>query len=153
MRIGTLLLVLAGLAACSGSDPAPADIGDRVAPAQPLEPGGNLDAEAFVVFTEPGTGFMTTEVHDADREVVHFHAELAAMVSALNGTSVDGWDANGTDLSWSRSGISFRVRFGTEEGERRAYFTEAGPGTICNLRILGTDQLSISGTSETPPNP
>jgi hypothetical protein len=45
------------------------------------------------------------------------------------------------------------VRFGTEEGERRAYFTEAGPGTICNLRVAGPDVLFISASSETPPNP
>jgi hypothetical protein len=44
------------------------------------------------------------------------------------------------------------VRFGSEAGEARAYFTEAGPGTICNLSIRGPDQLSISATSETPPH-
>lgn len=59
----------------------------------------------------------------------------------------------GAELDWARSGIPFRVRFGTEEGERRAYFTEAGPGTICNLTFLGPEQLSIFGTRELPPNP
>jgi hypothetical protein len=105
------------------------------------------------VFIEAATGFMTDEVHDADREIVHFDALLGAMVSPESGDAVSGWSVTGTDLRWSRSGIPFRVRFGTEEGERRAYFTEAGPGTICNLSVAGPDVLFISGTSQTPPNP
>jgi hypothetical protein len=112
-----------------------------------------VNPENYTLFVEPGTGFMTDEVHDADREVVHFDEALDVMVSGTTGTTVGGWEANGTELGWSRSGIPFQVRFGTEQGERRAYFTEAGPGTICNLRIAGLDQLSISATNETPPNP
>jgi hypothetical protein len=99
------------------------------------------------------TGFRTDQVFDADREVVHFDANLEAMVAAASGDSVSGWTVAGADLDWSRSGVSFRVRFGTEAGERRAYFTEAGPGTICNLNVAGPDLLYISATRETPPNP
>jgi hypothetical protein len=149
-------LMLVGMLACSGSgtDAAPTaqrsvseDTGDAVSDTLPLEP-----AE-YVVFVEPGTGFATDAVHDADREVVHLDTARGAMVSAETGATVSGWRVDGADLSWSRFGVPFRVRFGTEDGERRAYFTEAGPGTICNLRFSGDEQLSISGTSETPPNP
>jgi hypothetical protein len=123
----------------------------------PLTPGAapTVPAEAspYVTFIDCTTGFRTDEVHDADREIVHFDAALEAMVSAASGDSVSGWTVAGADLDWSRSGVSFRVRFGTEAGERRAYFTEAGPGTICNLNLAGPDVLYISGTSETPPNP
>jgi hypothetical protein len=107
----------------------------------------------YVTFVDCATGFRSDEVFDADREVVRFDAELDAMVSAASGDSVSGWTVAGVDLDWSRSGVSFRVRFGTEAGERRAYFTEAGPGTICNLSVAGPDLLYISATSETPPNP
>jgi hypothetical protein len=65
---------------------------------------------------------------------------------------VSGWTTSGNDLRWNLSG-GFRVRFGTEDGERRAYFTEAGPGTICNLDIRGPNQLSISPSGERPPQP
>lgn len=111
------------------------------------------EASPYVTFVDCTTGFRTDEVFDADREVVRFDAELEAMVSAASGDSVGGWTVAGADLDWSRSGVSFRVRFGTEAGERRAYFTEAGPGTICNLSVAGPDVLYISATSETPPNP
>jgi hypothetical protein len=111
------------------------------------------EASPYVTFIDCTTGFRTVEVHDADREIVHFDAALEAMVSASNGNSVNGWTVAGADLDWSRSGVSFRVRFGTEAGERRAYFTEAGPGTICNLNLAGPNTLYISGTSEKPPNP
>jgi len=145
--------MLAGLLACSGSDSqdaprvARSTAAEAITEALPLEPAGR------VVFVEPASGFMTDEVYDADREIVSFDAALGAMVSAETGAVITGWQVDGVDLDWSRFAVPFRVRFGTEEGERRAYFTEAGPGTICNLRFSGADQLSISATFETPPNP
>jgi hypothetical protein len=111
------------------------------------------DDTPFVVFMDAATGFMTDEVHDAEREIVHFDAALGAMVSSETGDRVSGWNVTDADLRWSRSGVPFRVRFGTEESERRAYFTEAGPGTICDLSLVGPDVLFISGTNQTPPNP
>jgi hypothetical protein len=107
--------------------------------------------ENFVVFAEPGTGFSTREVYDADREVVRFDSTIGAMVSAASGDAVGGWNVTGSELRWTRSGVAFQVRFGSEAGERRAYFTEAARGTICNLRLSGPENLSISGTNETPP--
>jgi hypothetical protein len=151
--------------ACSASDAgnASSNAGDGAMCATtsetlPLMPGAvptvpAPEASPYVTFIDCTTGFRTDEVHDADREVVHFDAALEAMVSAASGDRVSGWTVAGADLDWSRSGVSFRVRFGSEAGERRAYFTEAGPGTICNLNLAGPDLLYISGTSETPPNP
>ena len=111
------------------------------------------DGSSYVTFVDCTTGFRTDEVRDADREIVHFDASLSTMVSAANGESVSGWMVDGAALDWSRSGVRFQVRFGTEAGERRAYFTEAGPGTICNLTVAGPDLLFISATREVPPNP
>jgi hypothetical protein len=104
-----------------------------------------------VIFVDPETGVRLQDVRDADREIVHFDLQRQAMISAASGDAVSGWVTDGNDLRWNRGG-SFRVRFGSEAGEPRAYFTEAGPGTICNLSIRGPDQLSISATSETPPH-
>jgi hypothetical protein len=105
----------------------------------------------FAVFSDTGTGFTTGDVYDADREIVRFDTGLGAMVSGATGDAVGGWSVRGTDLSWTGSGVAFQVRFGSEGGERRAYFTETGRGTICNLRLSGPGVLSISGTNETPP--
>jgi hypothetical protein len=106
---------------------------------------------AFAIFVDPETGVRLQDVRDADREIVHFDLQRQSMVSAASGDAVSGWVTDGNDLRWDRGG-SFRVRFGSEAGEARAYITETGPGTICNLAIRGPDQLSISATSETPPH-
>lgn len=112
-------------------------------------PTGTMDS--YVTFVDPDSGFSTVEVHDADRQVVHFDAERQAMIWSTSGDAVGGWSTRGSDLSWSRSGVAFRVRFGTESGERRAYFTETDRGTICNLAITGPESLAISATGEVPP--
>ena len=103
----------------------------------------------FAVFQDEVSDFETAEVHDADREVVQFDVGTSSM--ATDGAAVGGWTTRGNDLSWERSGVAFRVRFGTEDGERRAYFTETGSGTICDLRFTPPDRLNIYATSEFPP--
>src|SRR5690606_19866462 len=117
------LLLLSLIFACadSGGDLPSAD-------SSPLEAAGEPSGETvvaptmapFVTFSDPETGFMTTDVHDADREIVRFDADQEAMVSQPGGEQVTGWRVTGAELDWARSGIPFRVRFGTEEGERRA---------------------------------
>lgn len=144
------LVLLAAALGCSDSD-------DPGAVMLPL--GGESESAApgtatgvFATFTDESTGFATDAVHDADRQIVHFDAARGAMVFDASGEAVEGWAVSGEDLSWSGFAVEFRVRFGTEEGERRAYFTETAVGTICNLRLAG-GRLGISGTSERPPNP
>jgi hypothetical protein len=44
----------------------------------------------------------------------------------------------------------FQVRFGTKDGERRAYFTETVTTTIRDIEIIG-GQLVITGTNVTVP--
>ena len=148
------------LSACSGSE---SSEGLALEP-QGAGPNGSTSdstsAEApeqfhpeWATFMEPGSDFQTQSVRDADRDVVHFDLESGAMIWSANADEVTGWMAQGNDLSWDRSGVAFRVRFGSEAGDRRAFFTETSAGTICNLEITAPEQLSISGTRETPPNP
>jgi hypothetical protein len=148
-------LLFAGSLACSGSERAEssnAGPGDDTSETLPLIGAGGA-AAPFAVFMDPTTGFTTSEVHDAEREVVRFAADVGALVAQASGEVVRGWSVSGAELGWSRSSVAFRVRFGTEAGARRAYFTEASTGTLCNLSVLGPDLLVISPTSERPPNP
>jgi hypothetical protein len=117
------------------------------------QPSGAAAEQAFVRFVEPGSGFSSDEVSDADRERVSFDAIVGAIVSLSSGDSVSGWTTLGNDLTWTGSRVAFRVGFGTEGGERRAFFTEAGNGTICDLSFNGDGSLSIRSTNELPPNP
>ena len=134
-RGACLLLAIAALSACSEAD----------SQAEPHQVTG-----VWVEFDDPATSLVTTEVYDSDREVVQFDSIAHLLVDA-DGNGVAGWTATGNDLSWDRNTVAFRVLFGSEAGEQRAYFTEAATGTICNLRIDGPDDLSISSTSEAPP--
>jgi len=138
----------------SSASPAPSPSSEPSSPAS----GGSAEApEDFlpelVTFMDPASGFETQRVHDADRDVVHFDLENRAMIWSESADGVTGWVTEGNDLRWDRSGVAFRVRFGSEGGNRRAFFTETGAGTICNLDIAAPEQLSISATRETPPNP
>lgn len=140
MRNACLGHVACLLLSCSSSD---AGIPDR-AEATDIE---SLNP-ASVVFRDPDSMFTTADVYDATREIVHFDAEREAMVSARTGDSVSGWVTRGNDLGPSGS---FRVRFGTEGGQRRAYFTETSNGTICDLDLSGPEALNIYATSQRPP--
>lgn len=145
------LVSLIALLGCSDSDEPTAAPAGKVE-VLPLAPDDGMPP-AFVTFIDDASGLRTEEVHDASREVVRFDAVHGSMVALDSGYAVSGWLATGSDLSWTRSGIEFRVRFGTEQGERRAFFTETLAGTICDLRLSAPEQLGISGTRETPPNP
>lgn len=142
MLPGGLLLALC---ACASEDPAADRSEPRPLQAQPATP-------ELTTFVDPDTGFSTQNVHDVDREVVHFDSARGAMVWGADGVTVSGWTTSGTDLRWNGRG-GFRVRFGTEEGERRAYFTETSPGTICDLDISAPELLSIRASNQTPPQP
>lgn len=145
---------LAVAGAITGSGGNPSTIGGVTGSGGDLAAAGAAGAEnnaEWVTFSDDGRAFETHDVYDANREVVRFHATDHAMV-ALDGTSVSGWTATGSDLAWNINPVAFRVLFGFENGERRAYFTETRTGTICDLRIAGPDQLSIFATDEPPPS-
>jgi len=112
-----------------------------------LEP----EAPNYAVFTEPFSGFTTSQVYDAEREVFFFDAENPAMVSEQSGARASQWLAQGNELGAGGNFGRFMVRLGFEEGEQRAYFTEVEAGTICNLELSADERLSIFATSEPPP--
>lgn len=110
----------------------------------------NDDVDArFARFTDPNDeSFSTPDVRDVDDEIVRFDTEADSIVWAETGAAYQpgSWPVNGNFLG---SG-GFQVRFGTVGGEKRAYFTETGPATICQIEPAGNG-LSISATSSTVP--
>ena len=100
------------------------------------------------VFRDPDTGFSTTDVRDVEEEIVQFDTSTNSIIWAADGTAYQEglWAVNDVFLA----GGGFQVRFGTKEGERRAYFTETVPATICQIEPAN-GFLSISPTNVTVP--
>ena len=65
----------------------------------------------------------------------------------MDGRAFAGYPVSGNFI---RQDHGFQVVFGSENGERRAYFTETGPGTICDIEVV-SGQLLITPTSERVP--
>ena len=101
----------------------------------------------LVVFLDPDSEFSTTDVRDVDEQIVRFNGAAMTMVWVEDNSAFSGWEAEGNFLGTSQS---FQVRFGTKDGERRAYFTETATATVCDIEGAG-GTLSIVRTSVAVP--
>ena len=97
----------------------------------------------LAVFTEPMSGFQTSSVLDVDGEIVRFDVANDRLIWVATGQTFDGWIVSGTQLGTTGE---FRVLFGVAGGQQRAYFTEVGPDTICDIS-LENGQLVIRPTN------
>jgi hypothetical protein len=102
--------------------------------------------QTLATFTDPTTGQATSDVRDVDEQVMRFEMPSGVLSWIADGSRHSGWPVSGNFLD---SAHQFQVRFGSRSGQRRAYFTESGSGTICQLETSG-GQLRISATSERP---
>ncbi len=101
--------------------------------------------DALAMFVDPDSSFSTIDVLDVDEEVVRFDTSAQSIIWAANSQAFQegNWVVDGNFLG--ATGM-FQVRFGTVDGERRAYFTETVPATICDIFV--TDQgIRIVATS------
>ena len=121
-------VMVAGLCSCSMS----AGTGD--------------DGVDFVVFQDPDSEFSTTDVMDVDAEIMRFDEANGQIIWADDGTTEDGWDINGNLLQ----GGFFTVAFGTENGQRGAYFTETATATLCDIRVSSGDIQIFPTTTPVP---
>jgi hypothetical protein len=133
-----LLLLINGMGGCGGSGSTP-PMSPTPMPPPPPPPG----PVQLAVFTDPVSGFMTSDVRDVQRQIVRFDVASNSLIWVGDGRSFSGYPASGLFIGADRS---FQVRFGTEDGERRAYFTETATETICDIEIVG-GQLAITGTN------
>ena len=141
MAVGKLRLV-----SCSAPWVACLWIGGCVQPVGTV-PDPDAGDERLAVFVDPDGDFSTMDVYDIDEEIVRFDPERKTLIWAADNLEFDDWDVEGNLLG---SQGAFQVRFGTIDGERRAYFTETGPETICDISV-NNERLTISPTSVTVP--
>jgi hypothetical protein len=137
-----LLALIPGLAGCGGSGSTPT----TPTPTTPTPPTPPAQVQ-LVVFTDTGATFSTSDVRDVHDQIVRFDMTSNSLIWVADGRSFTGYPVSG---NFMRADKSFQVRFGTKDGERRAYFTETVATTICDIEIVG-GQLVILPTSVTVP--
>jgi hypothetical protein len=102
------------------------------------------------MFTDPYSGFSTTDLHDAHEQVIRFSV-AGELIWLADGTRLPGFFpvASGS-VTVPACACSLVVRFGTRDGERRAYVTadyiHDNPGTLVSLSISGA-ALTITRTT------
>lgn len=132
VRALALATLLVGVGACSDDD----------SPTSPTPP--TLTLASFV---DPRGG-STTDVRDSEGDIVRFTVD-GLLVWPPTMATFGGFPVAGNLIGPTQG---FEIRFGTEGGQRRAYFTERGPGTICDIDLIN-GMINISPTSQTVPNP
>jgi len=100
----------------------------------------------LAMFMDRESNFSTTDVRDVDEQIVHFDTASNSLIWAADGRSFPGYPVTGNFIA-----EGFQVRFGTKNGEHRAYFTETSSATICNIAV-DNGQLSITATPATVPH-
>lgn len=103
--------------------------------------------EALAVFADSESSLRTNDVYDVDDEIVRFDPADDSLVWVATEESFPGFPVAGDLLG--ATGF-FQVRFGTVDGQRRAFFTEASTATICDISVTG-GSLGIAPTSVTVP--
>jgi hypothetical protein len=138
LRAGILLLMGAQGLGCNGSGSS----------SEPFVPSSYTPpAPTLVVFTDRASGFSTSDVRDVEEEILQFNTAGELIWTAddtrLPGYQVgqDGW---GNLQYWVAGkicpeGCAFVIRFGTRDGERRAYLTvdygHNNPGTLVDVEV------------------
>ena len=102
----------------------------------------------LAVFDDPNSSFATSAVHDVNGDIVYFDAIAQSVVWSRTGVVYQSgfWPVNDPFVG----GISFQIRFGTHNGQKRAYFTESIPATVCDFNVFGSN-FSISPTTSQVP--
>ena len=142
-RTGILLVLTIELAACGGSSPAPSPVPTATAPS-PVAPAAAI---TLVVFTDPATGFSTSDVRDSQEQIVRFNT-ADELIWTADGRRFPGYRATGNFVRWDSN---FEVVFVIKGGEQRAYFTVHGhgaadPNRLCDVEVVG-GQLVITETN------
>jgi hypothetical protein len=102
----------------------------------------DLAATPLLVFTDPVSGFATSDLRDAQDQIVRINT-AGDLLWMEDGRRFPGFIFDGQNVDAQRlCGCWFEIRFGTRNGERRAYVTgnfphEGNYGTILDLMVSG----------------
>lgn len=141
---------------------APAHAAGRVSVVVANGNGQTVSAPAFTyraaplhVFTEAATGFTTSDLRDAQDQVVRVDKD-GFLIWTEDGTALKGYGVL-NDIYIPAAGACecvLEVRFGTADGERRAYLTadygHDNPGTVVDLAVTG-GTLVVRRSDRYPP--
>lgn len=138
-----LLIVCAG---CGGPESSP--FFSPVAPPAP-------PATTLVEFTDTATGATTTDVRDAQEQIVRFNT-AGELIWTVNDVKFADYPIDMSD-GYAVGDGRFEVLFGSQRGERRAYLTHSmsyhhydPPPIVVDLEVVD-GQLIVS--DERPPVP
>ncbi len=106
------------------------------------------------VFADAASGFTTSDLRDVDEQIVQINT-AGELIWLADGTRLPGYAVHGGYIpAESLCECAFEVRFGTRDGERRAYLTgEYGhhnPGTILDLDLV-SGALVVTPSNVYPP--
>jgi hypothetical protein len=147
-----LLLIAQGLAGCGASPVAPPS----------TQQTGAQSAPTLMVFTEKASGFATTDLRDVQEQILQFIA--GEVIWKADGTRLSGYRIDSHDFGAGpvyfiagkicAEGCALEVRFGTRDGERRAYLTadygHDNPGTLVDVEVVA-GALVATRTNVFPP--
>ena len=152
-----LVALLPALTACGESSP--------VVPSQPQPPPVQVPAAPTLFeFIDDATGLKTFDLRDAQNQIVQVNSNRELIWTA-DGTRLPGYRATNHAFNDGRryyfiegkiceAGCAFEVRFGNEDGERRAYLTvdygHENPGTVVDVEVIG-GALQVTQTDIYPP--
>jgi hypothetical protein len=144
MKAWTSILVVSLLSGAVGG------CGDsRIAPSPSPTPTPAPQPVVLAVFADPvAPNGTTSDIRDVHEEIVRLDLTSGSLIWVADGRMFAGYPvSNGYFL---RADRAFQVRFGTKDGQRRAYFTETGSATICDISVVG-GTLVILPTNEPVP--
>lgn len=147
---GIVLVLAQGLSGCG-------DSGSLPAPSAPSALPQSSPIQQLVVFTDPASGFATSDTRDIDEQIVQF-TRAGELIWTRDDTRFPGYRPYTSFNYITADAIclhcSFEIRFGIKDGERRAYLTfdyhHDNPGTVVDLEVVD-GKLIMTKTSVGPP--
>ena len=146
-----LLVCVHALAACGPNGSSSSLFGPSAGAPPVAQPAG----PTLRMFYEPGTGFSTASLYDVHEHIVQFNS-ARELIWVADGTHVPGFPV--VDAKYINAekicACWFEVRFGTKDGERRAYLTadygHYNPATLVGLELVG-DTIVMTQSDVFPP--
>jgi hypothetical protein len=138
-RIFAGIYLLAMATTLTGCDRGDAHQGPRIPTTPTPTPVATPVAPRLITFADAATGLVTSDVWDAKDHVVQFNSD-GELIWLADGTHLKGYVPVQTSVAAeSLCACWLEVRFGTTNGDRRAYLTADyghwNPGTLISLEL------------------